>query len=196
MKAARSFEYKTRLERREKNPGARNGALGEVGLEVLAWLYEKVDYASGRLDPAIGTIAAGIGRSYSAVHEALCRLRIEGFLSWIRRSRPIEDPEPGGQQVEQVSNAYALLVPKVMNQWLVSLLRKPPVPACEEDRRKAEKQAYEAMLAGFSAQERHEATWNGDRLLGETLKRLAILVDQRDSLMGESGSTGETGGSY
>lgn len=196
LKAARAFEYRTRLERRKKQPGARNGALGEVGLEVLAWLYDTVDYASGRLEPAVNTIAVAIGRSYSAVHEALCRLRIEGFLSWIRRSRPIEDPQPGGPQVEQVANAYALLVPGVMKDWLASLLRKAPVPACEEDRRANEKQAYEAMLAGLSAQERHDATWNGDRLLGETLKRLAIQVDLRDVQRGESGSTGETGGSY
>lgn len=196
LKAARAFEYRTRLERREKEPGARNGNLGEVGLEVLAFLYETVDFATGRLEPAIATIAQGIGRSYSAAHDALCRLRKEGFLHWMRRSRPIEEPEPGGPQVEQVPNAYALLVPEPVKRWMRSLFGKTPTPTCEEERRKRERADFEAMLAGLTAEERHDTTWNGDSLLGETLRRLAAAVDAREIQKGESGTTGETGGSF
>lgn len=198
MKAARDLEYRTRLARREKEPGARNGALGEIGLEVLGFMFETVDFATGRLEPAIATIAEAIGRSYSAVHEALCRLRTEGFLHWMRRSRPIVDAQPDGPQVEQISNAYALLVPVEMKGWLALLLRKRKAtkPQCEEDRRRHEREAYEAMLATLTAEERHETTWNGDRLLGETLRSLAASLDRRDVLDRESGSNGETGGSY
>ncbi len=196
LKAARAFEYKTRLKRRESEPGARNGALGEVGLEVLAYLFELVDYRTGRLEPALATIAEAVGRSYSAVHKALCRLRHEGFLHWMRRSRPIEDPEPGGQQVEQISNAYALLLPQEMKRWMQTLLRKGPGAACDEDRRRMERQEYEAMLAGLTATEYHRATWDGDNLLGETLKRLALAVDARDVQQGKSSTVQETGGSY
>jgi hypothetical protein len=196
MKAARNFEYRTRLKRRESEPGARNGALGEVGLEVLAFMFEIVNYATGRLEPAIATIAETIGRSYSAVHDALCRLRKEGFLHWMRRSRPIEDPVPGGPQVEQVSNAYALLIPVEMKSWMANLLRKAPQPQCEEDRRKRDKEEFEAMLDGMTTQERHRATWNGDNLLGETLARLAAAIDARDVQRGESGKARETGGSF
>ena len=197
LKAARAFEYRTRLKRREAEPGARNGALGEIGLEVLGWLYETVDYATGRLEPAIATIAAEIGRSYSAVHDALRRLRREGFLHWMRRTRPIEKPEPGGPQVEQVPNAYALLIPETAKDWVRTLFRKAPPPACEEDRRKADRAAFEAMLAGMSSEERHKATWNGDSLLGETLRSLAAALDRdRSVLERESGRRGETGGSY
>ncbi|MFA7506366.1 MAG: hypothetical protein WCZ28_16830 [Burkholderiaceae bacterium] len=196
LKAARAFEYRTRLLRREKEPGARNGKLGEIGLEVLAFLYETVDYASGRLEPAIATIAQAIGRSYSAAHDALCRLRREGFLHWMRRSRPIDEPEPGGPQVEQVANAYALLVPDAVKGWMHTLFRKAPMPACEEARRKHERAAFETMLAGLTTEERHAATWNGDSLLGETLRRLAAAVDARSILEGESGTSRETGGSF
>ncbi|MFT4028012.1 MAG: hypothetical protein QM676_14630 [Novosphingobium sp.] len=196
LKAARALEYRTRRERREVKPGVRNGKLGEVGLEVLAFLYETVDFASGRLEPAIATIAEGVGRSYSAVHDALCRLRREGFLYWMRRSRPIDDPEPGGPQVEQVPNAYALLVPEPVKDWMHALFRRTPIPGCEEDRRRHEAEAYEAMLNGLSTQERHTATWNGDSLLGETLRRLAAAVNSRLFQKGESGTTRETGGSY
>jgi len=198
MKAARDLEYRTRLARREKEPGARNGVLGEIGLEVLRFMFDTVNYATGRLEPAIATIAESIGRSYSAVHEALCRLRQQGFLHWMRRSRPIVGAEPGGPQVEQIPNAYGLLVPVEMKNWLGLLLRKwkARAPECDEDRRKREREAYEAMLNAQTAEERHHATWTGDRLLGETLRSLAASIDARDVLDRESASNGETGGSY
>lgn len=198
MKAARDLEYRTRLARREKEPGARNGVLGEIGLEVLRFMFDTVNYATGRLEPAIATIAESIGRSYSAVHEALCRLREQGFLHWMRRSRPIVDAEPDGPQVEQIPNAYALLVPAEMKRWLALLLRRPKnkTPECDEDRRKREREAYEDMLGTLTTEERHETTWNGDRLLGETLRSLAASLDRRDVLDRESASNGETGGSY
>lgn len=196
LKAARDFEYRTRLERREKEPGARNGALGDVGLEVLAFLYETVDFATGRLEPAITTIAAAIGRSYSAAHDALCRLRVEGFLHWMRRSKPIENPVPGGPQVEQIPNAYALMIPTSIKDWMRTLFKKTPAPECDQDRRKREKAAYETMLSGLTAQERHIATWNGDRLAGEALSRIAAALDARDFQKGESGRARETGVSF
>lgn len=196
LKAARQFEFRTRLERRKTEPGARNGRLGEIGLEVLAFLYETVDFATGRLEPAIATIAESVGRSYSAVHEALCRLRREGFLHWMRRSRPIEDADPCGPQVEQVPNAYALLVPEPMKDWMRNLFRKAPLPACEDDRRRAERESFDAMLARLTTEERHQATWNGDNLLGETLARLAAAIDRRDLQERESSTKRETGGSF
>lgn len=196
LKAAKGLEYKTRLKRRETEPGARNGALGEIGIEVLEYLYSLVDFSTGRLEPAIQTIADGIGRAYGAVHEALCRLRKEGFLHWMRRSRPVENPEPGGQQVKQIQNAYALLVPVEMKGWLRALFKNAPAPECEQDRRKRQREAYDQMLASLTAEERHNVTWNGDRLLGETLRSLAASIDTRDLRRGESSSNGETGGLY
>lgn len=195
LKAARAYEIRTRAKRREAEPGTRNGDLGEIGLEVLRYLYELVDYATGRLEPAIATIASEIGRSYSAVHDALRRLRRAGFLNWIRRSRPIKDPEPSGPQVEQVSNAYALLAPEAMKGWLIRLIGKAPAPACDADRRAADKASFDRMLTQLTAREYVEQqAWRGDDLLGETLKRLARLVDERDGQQRESGRSGETGG--
>lgn len=194
MKAARAFELRTRLRRRETEPGARNGDLGEVGLEVLGYLYELVDYATGRLEPAIATIAEGIGRSYSAVHDALVRLRRAGFLQWIRRSRPIEDASPMGPQVEQVSNAYALLAPKALQGWLARLIGKGPPPQCEEDRRQRDKAEFDRMVGSLTATEYQEQFWQGDDLLGETLKRLAAMVDAREEQERESARARETGG--
>ena len=198
LKAAKAYELRTRAEYREKEPGVRNGALGEVGLAVLEHLYERVDYLTGRLDPAIRTIADAIGRAYSAVHEALVRLRAHGFLHWMRRSEKIENPEPGGPQVKQASNAYALLVPEPAKPWLAWLMRKNRdkgrVPECETDRRKQEQDAFKRMVGGLSAVD-HVRDFVHDALLGPTLTRLAALVDAREKHKGESGSTDETGGS-
>src|SRR5690606_25746147 len=130
---------------------ARNGALGPVGLAVLEYLYKIVDYAKGTLEPAIRTIADEIGHAYSAVHNALVRLRSAGFLDWMRRSEPIEDPEPGGPLIRQASNAYGLLVPEAMQPWLARLIGRGPTPACEEDRIRLRKQELDAMLAGMTA---------------------------------------------
>lgn len=179
-KAARSFELKTRAERQELEPGARNGALGQVGIAVLEYLYEIVDFATGQLDPAVRTIADAIGHSYSAVHDALKRLRQHGFLEWMRRSRPKENPEPGGPQVEQASNAYALLVPPAMRSWMQRLLGRSPVPECERARKELERAEFEAMLASLSAREWLKAIWHGDSRQGGILAQIAAQIDIRD----------------
>lgn len=196
LKAAKKLELRTRAERQEIEPGARNGDLGAIGIIVLEYLYETVDYATGRLEPAIRTIASAIGHSYNAVHKALKRLRDRGFIQWMRRSEPIEDPEPGGPQVKQASNAYALLCPPTLRDWLARLLGKPPAPECDADRRKRERAEFETMLDGLTAEERLAATWTGDSLLGETLRRIAAAVDARDRQERESSTNDETGGSF
>jgi hypothetical protein len=192
--AAKAYELRTLQVRREKEPGARNGDLGRVGLAVLEYLYGKVDYASGRLDPAIRTIADALGFAYSAVHRALVRLADKGFLNWMRRSRPIENLEPGGPQVKQASNAYALLVPESMRTWLARLIGQDPTPACEEDRLKRAKADFDAMVAGLSAAE-YARDFVRDTLLGPTLRSLAAAVDRREQQERESSKSDETGGS-
>lgn len=194
LKAARAIELRTRAERRETEPGARNGALGDVGIAVLEYLYETVDFTTGRLEPAIRTIAEAIGRAYSAVHDAIVRLRRHGFLQWMRRSKPIDEPEPGGPRVQQASNAYALLVPKALQGWLARLIGGGPVPACEEERQARKKAEFEAMLAGLTAAE-YDDSFNDAALFGETLRRIAAAVDAREAKERESGRSDETGGS-
>ena len=94
-----------------------------------------------------------------------------------------------------MSNAYALLAPKAMQGWLSRLIGKAPPPQCEHDRREADKAEFERMLGQLTARELVESQgWRGDDLLGETLRRLAALVDARERQWGESGRDGETGG--
>lgn len=189
MRAAKGFERESRARRQKEVQGRRRGLIGEVGVAVLEFLWETVDYLTGRLDPAIGTIAAELGRSYSAVHAALTALRKHGFLQWQRRSRPIENPVPGGPLVEQISNAYVLLIPKAARNFVDVVMGKAPPPDCvawDAEQRKAE---FGRMLAGLTAGEFHRDFWSGDTRRGETLANIARMVDER-----ESSKTRETGG--
>ena len=65
-----------------------------------------------------------------------------------------------------------------------------PMPGCERYRREQEEADWQRMLGQLSHREFHDATWNGDSLAGETLKRIAALLDKQ----GESSKGGETGG--
>jgi hypothetical protein len=94
-----------------KEGGKRNGPLGYVALKVLRYLAKRVDWKTGRLEPAIDTIARAVKLARSAVISALARLKAQGFLEWMRRTEVIEDAEGPGPRVRQVSNAYRLVPP-------------------------------------------------------------------------------------
>ena len=96
-----------------KAPGKRNGALGAIGLRVLRELGRMVDYRTGRLDPSIETLMARTRRSRAAICAALARLRDHGFLDWVRRTEPVENPAPFGPQVRQAANAYGIDVARL-----------------------------------------------------------------------------------
>lgn len=180
LRAAKEMERRSLRDRRKLQPGCKNGKLGHVGLEVLEILYQQfVDYKTSRLDPAITTIAERIGRSYSAVHEALNRLRRHGFLHWIRRSEKTNNSE--GPQVIQITNAYTLDLPPEVRRVVECDQRRKMVPDCETDRRNAHRADFEAMLSKLSAADWIEATWDGDAAMGESWRRIAHLMDERES---------------
>lgn len=187
LKSARHLELRTRKERQKKHPGTRNGILGQVGLDVLEALYNQfLEYRSGKLDPAIETIAHAVGHSYAAVHRALRRLRSAGFLHWIRRSEPIEGAEGcAGPQVRQITNAYALLLPPgleaLVARFLGKMTQKGPTPDDISWTREQQRAEWEEMLSGLSATHFLEAMWTGDQLAGESLARIARMLDERES---------------
>lgn len=191
LKSARELEKRTRRERQQTTPGVRNGVIGEIGLAVLEVMYTRyLDFKTGQLDPAIATIAEAVGHSYAAVHAALRRLRHAGFLHWVRRSEPVEDAEGAGPQVKQISNAYALLLPKPLERMVAQLLGKAPLPEDAAWAREQHAKDWKAMLDSMTAADFHNATWTGDELAGETLARIAALLDQER----ESSRAVETGG--
>lgn len=197
IKAAESLERRSRATRRQSQPGVRNGALGDVALGVLRALYDMVDYATGRLEPAVATIAERTGYCYSAVHKALGRLREQGFLQWIRRSRPTENKGEAGPQVEQIPNAYGLTLPKDIEASIRHLLSDGPTPDDEQWRRDQAKQDLGDMIRTLSTTSEFQAQFRAaDPGLDDVLARLAAAWDANQVKERESSTKRETGGSF
>lgn len=168
-----------RYELAGKQPGSRNGPLGNVAIEVLELFANLVDFRTGRLDPAIETLMCKLRRSRDAIVRALKALRMHGFLDWLRRYVPTGN-EGRGPQVQQTSNAYRLSLPARAKQFLGRFGMAPPPPddhVQAEAERAAEMEAHRANLpmdelALFDV---------GDNPLGQALARLARSMKQRES---------------
>jgi hypothetical protein len=177
LHAAERYDRLQRLKHRADRTGRKNGTLGHIGLEVLRELLRLIDYKTGRLDPAIATIAARIGRSVAAVAEALKRLRTHGFLSWLRRYVPTDREGLRGPQVRQTSNAYALAIPAVAR-----LESDPPMPDDEADRIIASEEQHAAMIASLPLFERHRVMFDSrDNEMADTLSRIFEKIAAREA---------------
>ncbi len=69
MRAAETYD------RKHKIAGKRNGPLGAIGVDVLRELMRMIDFKTGRLEPAIATLATRLSRSRGAIVKALARLK-------------------------------------------------------------------------------------------------------------------------
>jgi hypothetical protein len=92
-----------------KKGGAR--PIGFHGIRVLETLLGRrgviqVDFRTGRLEPAIDTIARVAGLCRTTVVRALARLNALKILHWVRRTQRAATAGQSGPQLEQVSNAY------------------------------------------------------------------------------------------
>lgn len=120
---ARRFERSTRGGGGQGCARSVNGVISRVGLAVLqAFLFDFLNYRSGRLDPSYGSIAEKAGVSISSVYRSLVRLKAAGILNWIRRKSCSKID--GRYVVEQESNAYGICPP---TQWR-GYHAPPPAP--------------------------------------------------------------------
>lgn len=115
--------------------GRRKGGarpLGLYGIRVLEVLLGRhgriaIDFKTGRLDPAIDTIAAVARLSRTTVIRALKLLAAHKFIGWVRRTRKTGLGRQAGPQREQISNAYFFTVgqlPKRVLQRFRDLLER------------------------------------------------------------------------
>jgi hypothetical protein len=185
MKAAEHFNLVN------KQPGARNGPLGHIGLEVLRTLYNLVDYKSGRLEPSIDWLCNKIRRSRGAVVTALQALKQHGFLDWIRRTEPTGN-EGQGPQVRQIPNAYCFGLPDVARDFVRRLMRKAPPPDDDSQRREVQAQTFDDMLRSLPLDEEMRARVN-DPGLAAVLARLGALVSSSDASSLSSQNPGREG---
>lgn len=137
-----------RYDRAGRGPGRRNGPLGHVALEVLAYMANLVRHSTGRLEPSIDTMIARLKRSRDAIARALKALRVHGFLDRLRRYEETGQ-EGRGPQLRQVSNAYRMLLPPRAARMLGRWGKAPPLPddvVQEREERAAELRAHRDEL--------------------------------------------------
>jgi hypothetical protein len=80
--AGRLYHRARDFERQSRAPGRQDGALSRNGLAVLhALLFDFLNFRSGRLDPAIETIAEAACVSVASVKRGLARLKAAGVLA-------------------------------------------------------------------------------------------------------------------
>jgi hypothetical protein len=176
--AAKRYELATR------QPGARNGALGFVALEVLEYFGNLVNFRTGRLDPSLDFLMRKLRRSRDAIVRALKALRDHGFVDWLRRFEPTGN-EGRGPQVRQVSNAYRLSLPRRVAAMMGRFFQSPPAPddhAHAQEIRAAEVEAYRSALSEL---ERTIMDVDPDDALGAALLRFAqarALKAERESV--------------
>jgi hypothetical protein len=100
------------FERRTRQPGKQDGALGRNGLAVLhALIFDCLDFRTGRLDPGYATIARKACLSIRSAARGLQNLKLSGVLNWRRCTAIFKD---GRCILDQDTNAYAILP---SSQW-------------------------------------------------------------------------------
>ncbi len=80
--------------------------LTRIDITVLDALLERIDHATGALFPSYETIAEWAVCSRNAAIEAIARLKVRGFIDWVRRSIRTNNEGEFAPQREQTSNAY------------------------------------------------------------------------------------------
>jgi len=108
-KAALSLWHRAReFDRQTHEPGKHGGAIGPSGLQVLhTFLFDFLNYTSGRLDPSYAAIARKANLCERTVSDALKRLHSLGIITWIRRCS--EEWINGRYVRRRLTNAYCIL---------------------------------------------------------------------------------------
>lgn len=158
-----------RFERSRRKKGSRNGPLGTIALEVLRELLRLVDYKSGRLEPALATLMQRCKRSKDAIVRALSNLRAAGFLDWLRRWSPTQDPN---QPVKQATNAYRLTMPPAAALLLGARGQDVPVPDDAADRGADREDEFKRMVNSMEVEDRPAVIF-GSGPLAQSVSRLA-----------------------
>lgn len=108
-----------RLERRTKGKGLANGALGDIGLQVLDALLGYANRQTGLCFPSYLTLQAITGRSRGSIAVALKKLERAGIITvirrlkriWIDRMSPITGQPERIMATVQDSNLYSFSGP-------------------------------------------------------------------------------------
>jgi hypothetical protein len=136
-----------RWDRKSKIAGHKNGAIGHVGLEVLRELMRIVDYKTGRLEPSLAYLQRRLKRSRAAIVDALARLRLVGFVDWLRRYEEADTAGNKGPQIRQATNAYRVQLPVFLEYLLCAKWVKKPGDALSDDMAERKAKMLKEMMA-------------------------------------------------
>jgi predicted transcriptional regulator len=103
--------------------------LRRVDLTILQAMLEMVEFRTGRLFPALETIASAAGCHRNSVNGAIRRLKAHGMIDWVRRSLKTSNEGEFAPQREQTSNAYFFdhqrqMPPRTWQRYLQILVSK------------------------------------------------------------------------
>lgn len=158
-----------RLDDFARKQGERSGPIGEIGLKLLKLLCKLICWRTGRLEPSIEYMMRMLRRSRGAIVRAKERLKQHGFLDWMRRVEPTENPGQG-PQVRQISNAYVLKLPG--SEQVDIALTPPPIPDDAAQALAVQAADVAAMIEALPIKERLALTID-DPQLAATLARMA-----------------------
>jgi hypothetical protein len=112
-KAVRLYHQAREFERRTRQPGRQDGALGRNGLKVFeSLIFDFLNHATGQLWPSVAAIARKAAISERSVRRGLDNLKAAGVLDWHRRKTSIL--ALGQILWFQLSNAYQILT---VDRW-------------------------------------------------------------------------------
>lgn len=110
------FEKKTKTKVEKKLPSGSQ--------RVYDYLVEqRLNYETGRLDPSISRIAKDTGFCRSTVIKILDALEYHGYIQKQRRYRRVRT-ETGKFRNEQVTNCYAIVIPKKFLKAVTDFLKR------------------------------------------------------------------------
>lgn len=175
---------------RNKQPGDRQGPIGDVGLRLLRELYRIVDFKTGRLEPAIDTLCERVKRARSTVVKYLAKLKEHGFLDWVRRSEPTVNEGQAGPQIRQISNAYGFSLPRTAAAWVAKILGGGPTPDDELARREEDRRQVEAMLDQAGTDEVVDFVAGNEGELSEILKRIGHSLSKNSASLNNGHNSG------
>jgi len=175
--ARQLYEEARRFENATRPRNCQDGALSSAGLKLLySLLFDFLNYATGQLDPAVGTLASKAGLSRRSAFRGLAQLKAAGVLNWVRRCAA-EIDEAGRLVLQQLSNAYAVLP---ISQWLghrAPAVPPPPQPGTWGDHPPLPSLIEQAAAAPTLAEKLAVLETDAPNSLAAALARLGRAVD-------------------
>lgn len=167
--------------RRTKAAGKVCGDLKYRDLEILDCLMGVRCFRTGACEPALREVASMVRVCVQTVCDAIKRLVAFGVLGKVRRTRPIESPEPDGPQVEQIPNAYWFPLPAKIAERVRAFLSPGGKPVDQEQREQDEAALVAAMIASLSAEDLARLHAGDNSILAAALAACGRAHDERST---------------